>query len=535
MTTTSADPDDLATYVEAAGDGTRRLTTAAAELRGALAALRASEGRAVFLADVPEVDLDLSFLAQRWDRLAGWLDGVAAAFTDADEGQGGTLILEDRHLDGRAGRYVEPEVEVIERDGRVVLDTGVGDDVVVLDDRGDVLVVDVGGTEHTIALDPDDAVLVRLGAGADRAEVRGARPGLVLDGGSGHDALAADGGAVVVRGGSGDDLLTGGAGADRLLGGTGDDDIVGGDGPDRIIAGAGDDTLDGDAGDDSISAGSGEDLVHGEGGRDVLAGSGGRDHVDGGAGPDDVDGGAGADVVSGGAGPDAVTGGAGDDVAYAGPGHDVVAGGGGADAVHAEPRDAVTDATDSDTVRWATVDLSLLAPITVEAGGRLAERIEADLVTLASTAAGARLLASLRGHAVTVTGPGWLPVGGDAYDATNDVVQYDPAGDEAGFGPAGADRPPGALSYSPLVALAHELVHAAHDVTGTRTPGTYRGPAPEQDGVPNEERATVGLPVDHDEDPSTPDVPAAAVVGRDVGVTENDVRAELGLERRGRY
>jgi Ca2+-binding RTX toxin-like protein len=553
MTTTSADSDDLVVYVDAAGDGTTRLATAAAEVRGALDAFRASEGRAVFLADVPEVDLDLSFLVRRWDRLSGWLDGVARAFREADGGADGPLTLEDRALDLRAGRFVAPEVEVIRRGGRFVLDTGVGGDEVVVRDRGDVLVVIVDGTEHTFALDPDDEVLVRLAAGGDDADVIDARDGLVVDGGSGADDLAVAGRrGLVLRGGAGADELRGGAGADRLLGGEGDDDVVGGNGDDRIIGGDGDDVLDGNGGDDWISAGEGEDLVHGEGGRDVLAGGGGRDHVDGGFGLDRVDGGDGADVLAGGEGHDTVSGAGGDDVAYAGPGHDLVMGGGGADAVHIEPGDGVADATDSDTVHRVRVDLGLLDAITVDVGNPLADRIRADLVTLASTTAGAELLASLQGHEVTVVGPGYLAEAGDAYDPQRDIVQYDPRDDEAGFGPAGAFRPPGSLSYSPLLSLAHELIHASHDANGTRTDGTYRGPDGNQrdtdrDGVveapgpggdapvANEERATVGLPVDPDGDPATPDVPAGTAAGRDVGVTENDLRDELGLERRGRY
>lgn len=554
MTTTSADPDDLGVYVDAAGDGTTRLTTTAAELRGALDAFRSSEGRAVFLADVPEVDLDVSFLARRWGRLSAWLDGVAQAFREADGGEGGPLTIEDRVLDGRAGRFVEPEVEVIERGGRIVLDTGVGADDVVVQDQGGLLVVTVNGAEHTLVLDPDDEVLVRVGAGDDVANVIEAREGLVLDGGSGDDVLATTTGrrGVVLRGGAGADELRGGAGADRLLGGEGDDDVVGGDGDDRIIGGDGDDALDGNGGDDWISAGEGEDLVHGEGGRDVLAGSGGRDHVDGGSGVDHVDGGDGADVLSGGEGHDTVSGAGGDDVAYAGPGHDLVTGGGGADALHLEPGDGVADAADSDTVHRAGVDLGLLDAITIDVEGPLADRIRADLVTLASTATGAELLASLQGHEVTVVGPGNLVELGDAYDPSLDVLQYDPRGDEAGFGPAGADRPPGSLSYSPLLALAHELVHAAHDANDTRTEGPYRGtdlnqrdtdrdgvvepPGPHGDWpVPNEERAAVGLPVDPDGDAETPDVSADEAAGRDAGVTENDVRDELGLELRGRY
>jgi hypothetical protein len=554
MTTTSADPDDLAPYVEAAGDGTARLTTAASEVRRALDAFRASEGRAAFVADVPEVDLDLTFLARRWNRLAVWLDGVAQAFTDADERQGGTLTLEDRALDGRAGRYRAPQVEMIERAGRLILDTGVGDDVVTLGDEDGRLVVTVNGTTSTFEVGRDDEVVLRLGAGADEASGVPPTPGggLVLDGGSGDDALVAGSGDALLRGGAGADELTGGKGDDRVLGGPGDDDVVGGGGDDRIIGDDGDDTLDGALGDDWVSGGTGEDLVHGETGADRLTGGDGRDHVDGGSGVDHVDGGAEADVLSGGEGHDTVDGGRGADVALGGPGHDLVIGGNGDDGMHLEADDVVADATDDDIVHRREVDPALLDAIAIDAPGPLADRIRSDLVTLASTATGARLLESLRGHVITVVGPGGLMDPGDSYDRWLDVVQYDPTDDDAGFGPAGADRPAESLSYSPLVSLAHELVHASHDVNCTRAGGTYRGPDQNQldmdrdgvveppgehgdDAVPNEERSTVGLPIDHDEDPSTADVAPSAAIDGIVDATENDLRDELGLEIRGRY
>jgi len=450
---------------------------------------------------------------------------------------------------------------------------------------------------------------VRGGVGDDRmattpAASAPARDGLVLDGGSGNDVLAVPSGGALLRGGSGDDTLKGGDGADRMLGGAGDDDIAGRGGDDRIIGGDGADVIDGGAGEDWVSAGRGEDLVYGETGDDLLDGGADRDHVDGGTGADQVDGGLGADILSGGDGDDEVDGGAGADVAYAGLGVDLVRGGGGADALHAEPGDVV-DSTTRDTVRRHAVDPSLLDAITVtvdpdlDPDGFLADRIRSDLATLASTEAGALLLEGLEGQEVTVV----------AYDRgdsqVNGQVRYDPADDEAGFGPARADRPAFSLSVSPLVTLHHELVHAYDAVVGGRAQGVYLGPdadqagrvrvdqdgdgvveatggadhddrwevvdedgdgvitskeiegagddgarrLPEVDGdldgdgqltradgwAPNAERDAVGLPVDHDQDASTPAVPGSEAGGHPDGLSENALRDELGVEIRGRY
>ncbi|QYG93772.1 hypothetical protein HC251_15965 [Iamia sp. SCSIO 61187] len=396
----------------------------------------------------------------------------------------------------------------------------------------------------------------------------------------------------MIRGGRGNDTVRGGAGDDRLLGGEGDDRIEGGAGDDRAHGGEGDDVVDGHGGDDWVEGGGGDDLLHGEDGDDLLAGGDGRDHVDGGFGADTLRGGAGADVLSGGMDDDVVDGGLGADVVYAGPGADHVHGGAGADDLHVEPGDVVADAGRTDEVREAPVDLTLLADITVEPpSGPVYQRILSDLVTLASTVAGARLLEGLRGVAVTVAShhpdpaiDAGMPT--DAFDGDIDLVLYRLGDDEAGFG---AD-PGRVLSYSPLVALHHELVHAYDDAHGIEVDGAYLGEDAEQiptevtvdgrlvvldrdrdgqvdhgellevldddgdgdlsddeldldddgevdagDGwVLNTERVTVGLPVDHDHDPTTPDVPAGEE-GRGTGLDENTLRDELGVPRRDAY
>lgn len=594
MPATSADPSHLDDYVGAAAEGTRRLATAAGELRTALDALRASEGRAAFLADVPEVDLDLTFLGRRWEGVATWLDGVSRAFAAADTGSGGPLTLDDTVLAVGPGRWAPPEVDALVRDGRVIVDTGSGDDTVRVLDGPDGLVVVVNGRSYRFA---SGEVLLRTGTGDDSV---GDAPlvtpptgdGFAVDGGAGDDLLVVSGGAAVVSGGRGNDTIRGGAGDDRLLGGEGDDRIEGGAGEDRAIGGDGDDVIDGHGGDDWITGGAGDDLLYGEDGDDLLLGGDGRDHVDGGAGDDTIGGDAGADVLSGGMDDDVVDGGQGADVVYAGPGDDHVRGGAGADDLHVEPGDVVADAARSDEVWEVPVDVTLLADITIEAPSRpVYERILSDLVTLASTVAGARLLDGLRGVAITVAAhhpdpetDAGMPT--DAYYPDIDLVLYRRDDDEAGF----AADPGSALAYSPLVSLHHELAHAYDDAHGTAVEGAYLGDDVEQiptdvredgrirvldrdrdgrvspdelrevldddddgrlsddeldldgdgeidagDGwVTNRERVTVGLPIDHDHNPTTPDVPAGEV-GRGPGLDENTLRHELGVPRRDAY
>ncbi|QYG93773.1 hypothetical protein HC251_15970 [Iamia sp. SCSIO 61187] len=183
--------------MDAAGEGTGRLAAAAGELRAALDAFRASAGRSTFLADVPEVDLDLTFLGRRWERLATWLDGVSRAFAAADGGSGGTLTLDDSVLAVGPGRWAPPEVEALVRDGRLVVDTGSGDDRVWVLDGPDGLVVVVNGRSYRFT-GTSGEVLVRTGTGNDTVgDVPFVTPptgdGFAVDGGAGDDLLVVTG------------------------------------------------------------------------------------------------------------------------------------------------------------------------------------------------------------------------------------------------------------------------------------------------------------------------------------------------------
>ena len=53
----------------------------------------------------------------------------------------------------------------------------------------------------------------------------------------------------------------------------------------------------------------------------------------------------------------------------------------------------------------------------------------------------------------------------------------------------------------PVVVLYHELAHVYDYFNGTLAGGVYTGA--DNPGVPNRERAAVGLPFDHDADPDT--------------------------------
>ena len=82
--------------------------------------------------------------------------------------------------------------------------------------------------------------------------IRDDEPPVLLDGTSGHDALA---------GGIHNDTLNGLDGQDRLAGGPGDDVLRGGPGDDYLLGGAGNDTLEGGPGNDTLIGGDGMNIA----------------------------------------------------------------------------------------------------------------------------------------------------------------------------------------------------------------------------------------------------------------------------------
>jgi len=80
------------------------------------------------------------------------------------------------------------------------------------------------------------------------------------------------------------------------------------------------------------------------------------------------------------------------------------------------------------------------------------------------------------------------------------------------------------------VVLYHELAHVYDYFHDTLAAGTYEGA--DNPGVPNAEREAVGLPIDHDGDPDTPDT---LDPDHPFELTENGLRDEFGLTPRLRY
>jgi hypothetical protein len=172
--------------------------------------------------------------------------------------------------------------------------------------------------------------------------------------------------------------------------------------------------------------------------------------------------------------------------------------------------------------------------------------VNADLDMLASSPRGQMMLAALdQAHDATkAPAAGWPVLGGIAYQGdtftikeTTDlngyasansttflktwsqhpVIQYNPTFDTLYDGP-------------PVTVLYHEMAHVYDYEYGTLADGTYDGP--DNPGVPNREREAVGLPIDDDHDPNTPD---RIDPDHPYDYTENGLRDEMGAPHRPRY
>ena len=354
---------------------------------------------------------------------------------------------------------------------------------------------------------------------------------LVIRGGGGNDTIEVPKGSnlnLTLIGSEGDDKIQGGDGSERILGLDGNDKIKAGDGNDRVSGGADRDFADGQGGDDTVSGGLGDDTIYGLDGADRLIGGEGRDYLEGGTGDDTLQGGDGGDILSGGRDDDTILGGAGDDVSYAGRGDDTTYGGSGTDKAHNESGD-----TSVGTEQNITVEIPDTAQfIKIEGSPEFVARVEADLELLRSSPRGQMMLENFQQN---YDNSGFLGLNKDTLTIRetteennyaipgsngNRAIEYNPSRDHAAD-----DRPP-------IAALYHEMAHIYDFWNGTSADGNYSSSDPLDDGDPNSERQAAGLPIDDDDDPSTPEQ-----IDRDhpFDYTENGLRDEFTWPDREHY
>lgn len=432
--------------------------------------------------------------AKAWEQISDKWRAVADGSTD------GFTIPTDK--DG---------VGVIMVGNRMIINTGSGDDNVKVEINpltGKPSVV-INGVRYDI---PDGSeVVIRIGDGNDTVSVP---KGTNLN--------------LTISGSEGDDKIQGGDGNETILGLDGEDDIRAGGGNDRISGGADRDYLDGQDGHDTMSGGLGDDTVYGLDGNDQLSGGEGQDYLEGGTGNDQLHGEDSNDILSGGRDNDTIYGGDGNDVSYAGHGDDTTYGGSGTDKAHNERGDRSTDTENNVTVEIKGVPEF----IKIEGSPEFQDRVRADLEMLASSPRGQMMLANLQQN---YDDSGFLGINKDTLTISeyhgdrgseanhdghgNNNVLYDPAVDDI------ADGPPVTIFY-------HELAHIYDYMNDTSAPGAYNGNDTQDHGDPNSEREAVGLPIDHDNDPNTPEI---LDPDHDFDYTENGIREEMGAPHRDHY
>lgn len=463
------------------------------------------------------------------------------------------------------------EATVTKTGDKVTIDAGAGDDKISVSQntKGDIT-VSVNGKTQTFSGKDKDNLIIKAGDGNDTVTVgKGVTVKLTIEGEGGNDEISVNKDVKTgqtLDGGDGNDKITGGSGDDKIRGGDGNDTIKGGDGKDTIEAGDGDDDVDGGEGRDYINGSKGNDKLKGGGGNDVIYGGDGDDAIDGGDGDDYLEGSKGKDTINGGKGNDILSGGLGEDTLKGGDGDDVIYGGAGKDKIYGEKGNnkiySQTEDTDDSKVKGikntvVTVDLTkaIGSSVTVSGSDEFKERVEADLEMLRSSPLGRKMLegfdAANTKDKVTVKiieqtnlsqgnyadwanrtnpsqpQPNLNATTGNPGTPNDATIGYHPSKLAAG----GSERPP-------IVGLFHEMAHANDFTYGTLQNGVYDGvdtadnKSPVRQDVRNLERVAVGLPIDHDNDPKTPE---QTDTNHPTDLTENALRDELNLSKRPSY
>lgn len=369
---------------------------------------------------------------------------------------------------------------------------------------------------------------------------------LTIRGGGGRDEIILPAEADIrfrVIGGSGGDRIVGSSGNDDLFGAGGDDAIEAGAGSDFVSGGAGLDYLDGQSGNDRLVGGSGQDTLYGSDGRDTLSAGSGDDFLEGGAGDDTLLAADGNDIVSGGRGDDRMFGGRGDDQFFGGLGRDQTVGGDGHDtsrddlAADGSSAESTTTIEIPDTTSW----------IKIEGSDEFVARVQSDLDFLNQTENGRAMLERLRFNflKLNVEGGMWDILNGnpaetlkiseyspEIFDERNSFAQWD---NTVLYQPSIDDF----RGAPPVVVLQHELAHIYDFTSDNFNSSDYVGAdpidaAPLRDGthIRVGERQAAGLPIDHDNDPATPEI---IDPNHPFEITENGLRDELKLKPRDHY
>ncbi|ERG69254.1 M91 family zinc metallopeptidase [Segniliparus rugosus] len=415
--------------------------------------------------------------------------------------------------------------------GMVVFKTGDGDDnVSVKQGTGGRLVVTVNGQSQTLSAQDSQNVLIQTQGGNDRVSVD---PNVTV--------------RVRFQLGDGNDTI--------------DDQAIGGS---YIDAGAGDDT---------VTLGGGHNTVYLGSGNNTVTGTKGADYINGGSGNNKINAGSGNSVIYAGTGNSTVNAGTGKNTIYAGSGQATINNQGGNDTIYAQAGTHVNEGSGHNQV--VTIQpLEVPDNITVNGSPEFQRRMQDDFELLAASPDGQKMLQGLghSGHTLLIDDGHLLndgkvlynngytapAIGDQPVSNSNSDFYYDMKHDRPGpgtdaiisidttltsLGDIAQGSTPDYHELNPTVVLYHEMAHAYDDMNGTMMPGDYgpkgKDPVDAQtfgwgQNLANAEREAVGLPVDWDNNPNTPEAPVPDYV-HPHDVTENALREEMGLPDREHY
>ena len=477
------------------------------------------------------------------------VEDIKSKFTDsfekssftADEINGDIISLDDK-----AGTFSRDLADEISSTSDLVENVVNGEDsglriAKISDEEGIVIEATEGEDEITVSQDNNGNLIISNGEDdltVRASDIRYARGKIAIDLKGGDDYLEIDDSVdygIKVNGGEGDDILIGGKGHDILIGGEGDDVIEGMEGDDYLEGGYGNDVIHGDEG---------KDVIYGLDGKDRLFGGDGQDYIDGGEGKDYISGNRGNDVLFGGLDNDIIRGGSGDDVIASGEGIDKISGGWGADKIYHTAGDKFIGSVRNDDINEVDLNTTNIqgaqpgSTISIEGSEEFRKRVESDLNALRSIPIGREMLMALdnSGHQVTIREEknrgNWAAAinwdkayahwGGSPNEGSDVIIGYNR--ERVVLGNGAEDW----MSRPPIVGLFHEMVHAYNFTTGTAIQGNIDGTTYWSPWNSNVEHQAVGLPYDHDNDPSTPLIEPDQL-------TENKFRDFLGLPHRPRY
>ncbi|WP_181699346.1 M91 family zinc metallopeptidase [Nocardia sp. GTS18] len=477
----------------------------------------------VWQRDGRDTDLTDAERARRTTVRAEIVTSVATIVSEAQAGDQLTAsALQTAATELGGGLAPAGQPDVVTTDKAVVIKTGEGDDKVEVheDPQTHVVTVTVNGQKYEYEGQQAQNITIFTEGGNDTINVDpGTQVGLKLEGGAGNDKI---------QGGGGKDYINGAGGDDILGGGTGDDVVYGGDGNDTMFGGDGNDYLEGSAGDDTVFGGFGND------------------------------------TVSGGLGNDRLQSGGGDDKVYTGGGGDSVGNEGGNDTIYAQVgEDSVSDAGQGGNNKVVNVVLTDIPDnVTVTGSPEFQDRVRADLEFMRSSPTGQQMLAGLgeTPHNVNIvegatgkdsavaTDPRAADLGADGKPGAGSAstIVYNPRGTT--FSEVSSEYAGTAYDHHPpITTLYHEAAHAYDETHGTMRPVTdvYTGDdavdrerpnihSPTGNGMFERERVAVGLTIDHDNNPDTPEQ-LADEDEHPYALTENAMREELGIARRDHY